>query len=244
MYRLIFVFLGLTCFVQAQSVITRPALFAKIFEESKVDLIPCDVVSVHPMLCGTSKVNPETLIVDLAVSTQKNALLAKETFQYERFLTTKKDENLFFGLNQKRHWFEVSRTTRAGIASKDLTFVYLTEFTGDFTVLIAPELPVGQSGNLYDLEVLRYLCQPSSNGYARVFGSIRNTSSRNFKFLEFSVEFFNGSQFVGQESSYVKADDLAPNAETTFETIAKVGSYTRCALSFEDKAGKLKVRLP
>lgn len=244
MYRLLLAVLGLACFVETQSMISRPALFATVFQETGVQQIPCNVVSVHLMLCGVSKVDPETLVLDLAVFTEKEVALAKETFQYERFSSNKKDENLFFGINQKRHWFEVSRTSRAGITSRDSTFVYLTEFTGDFTALVPPIYEFTQGGTLYDLQVLRYLCQPSSNGYARVFGTVKNTSSRSLKLLEFTVEFFDGSRLVGQESGYVKADNLSSGGETAFERTAKVGSYTRCALSFEDDKGKLRVKLP
>ena len=92
--------------------------------------------------------------------------------------------------------------------------------------------------------VLRYLCAPSENGRARVFGTIKNTSNRALEFLRFNVEFFDGSRFVGQESSYVRAEKLTPNSETTFETIARTPPYTRCEISFEDSSGKLAIKLP
>ncbi|MEY4531848.1 MAG: hypothetical protein RLZZ156_2569, partial [Deinococcota bacterium] len=92
--------------------------------------------------------------------------------------------------------------------------------------------------------VLRYLCEPSENGRARVFGTIKNTSTRTLEFLRFNVEFFDGTRFVGQDSGFVRADKLAPNNESTFEGLARVSTYTRCELSFEDSTGKLPVQLP
>jgi hypothetical protein len=94
------------------------------------------------------------------------------------------------------------------------------------------------------ITVQRYLCQPSENGRARVFGTIKNVSTRTLEFLRFNVEFFDGTKFVGQESGYVRADKLTPNSESTFEAIARTPSYTRCEISFEDSTGKLPIKLP
>jgi hypothetical protein len=100
------------------------------------------------------------------------------------------------------------------------------------------------SSNKPTLSVLRWRCEPSQNGYARVYGTVKNTSPITFEYLQFTVEFFNGSDFVGQESGYVKADKLEPDRETTFDRLVKMGPYSRCVISFEGKDGKLAVQLP
>jgi hypothetical protein len=100
-----------------------------------------------------------------------------------------------------------------------------------------------QSGSTA-IQVLRYLCQPSERDRARVIGTIRNTSVRTLEYVKINAEFFSGSRFVGQDSTYVNATKLAPSAETTFEMLAKTPAYTRCEISFEDSSGKLPSRLP
>jgi hypothetical protein len=96
-----------------------------------------------------------------------------------------------------------------------------------------------------DVIVLRYLCdQPSTSGYARVFGTVKNSSFRDLNYLKFNVEYFNGSKFVGQKSGFIQADNLKPGNESTFEGLASTPAFTRCELSFEDSTGKLKTQLP
>ncbi len=110
---------------------------------------------------------------------------------------------------------------------------------------LSPTSQPATIGGTSDVTVLRYLCdQPSSGGYARVFGTIRNSGSRVLSYLKFNVEYFNGSTFVGQESGFVQADSLKPNGETTFEGLASTPAFTRCELSFEDSSGKLTTKLP
>jgi hypothetical protein len=100
--------------------------------------------------------------------------------------------------------------------------------------------PLGQS----EVTVLRYLCEQPENGYARVFGTLKNSSNRTINYAKFNVDFFDGSKFVGQKNTYIQADTLAPNAESSFEGLAKTPAFTRCELSFEDSSGKLTTKLP
>jgi hypothetical protein len=105
-------------------------------------------------------------------------------------------------------------------------------------------VPTQTQNILASITVLRYLCSLSENGRARVFGTIKNTSTKVLEYVKINAEFFDGSKFVGQDSTYVQANKLTPNTETTFELFAKTPPYTKCEISFEDSNGKLSVALP
>jgi hypothetical protein len=98
------------------------------------------------------------------------------------------------------------------------------------------------------IEVLRWNCEPPNTvGYAHSYGTIQNTSKETFDSLQVNFEFFQDKErkvLIAQSSGYVKADKLAPDAQTTFETLTKVSKFAACWISFEGKNGILPTKYP
>jgi hypothetical protein len=100
----------------------------------------------------------------------------------------------------------------------------------------------------YDLEVLRWNCeQPNSVGYARSYGTLKNTSGKTLETVRVTSEYFADTErkrLVGQTTSFITALKLEPEKESTFQTIAQVPKFASCWVQFETSDGSLKVKFP
>lgn len=98
------------------------------------------------------------------------------------------------------------------------------------------------------LEVLRWNCDPpDSIGYSKMYGTVQNIGSTDLKYLKVTAEYFKDAEkkiLIGQKSSFVKADTLAPNTQTTFEFSTQISKFESCWLSFETDSGVLPTKYP
>jgi hypothetical protein len=231
---------------------SAPDFALKMLSELSVKEFPCPPefkeVADNGYLCGFYPDMPTSSIKaiwDLKAKSVAESLgytykVAPPSWSYSKSI----GDTLVFALNNDVHVLALINTIGVG-----LNFIVFSSPNG-YGDLPITALPSGQSGLPqtsafgFPLEVKRYLCNPSVNGRARVLGTVKNTSSKILEFVRVNVEFFNGSRFVGQDSSFIQATKLAANAESTFELFAQTPLYTRCEISFEDSTGKLPTKFP
>jgi hypothetical protein len=244
----------LTFFVNAETLNYGKSFFNPLFPQIGFSIIECpdEILGRRSLFWLCAKANDPSLlklkINQQMVEAKKRwtkfaPIIAKKiSFQYKvikdwEYIDLAEDYFLDFSLNGKP-------LTAILRQSDGVLYLLALADTDETSANITSNNISTSSSSSYVLEVLRYRCEPSQNGYARVYGTVKNTSLTTFEYLQFTVEFFNGSDFVGQESGYVKADKLEPDRETTFDRLVKVSPYSRCAISFEGKDGKLAVQLP